>query len=224
MAHGRRLPPVWALARYRGPVRAAIIAGKERGRVDIPPILGRAVGRAVLAATGALLTFPDLVGPIGAGPVRLTPPVALAVRRGPPAESLAVGERGPITAWLVPAPSRKAAARSRGGDPVGAMARAAAKEIAGAGVAAGVAPCLVTDRSAVDSVGLSPVQRIGNLMGRVRIDPAGLPADRGPVIVIDDVITTGATLIATLDALTGLAIPVEAFVAVAAAAPWLRAA
>jgi predicted amidophosphoribosyltransferase len=81
--------PVWALARYTGPVRAAIVAGKERGRRDLPPTLGLALGR---------------------GLVRLRRSGVL-----------------PGALWLVPAPSRRSAARARGGDPVTAMARAAAR-------------------------------------------------------------------------------------------------
>ena len=46
------LPTVWALTRYTDPVRSAILAGKERGRRDLPALLGVALGRAVCGCTG----------------------------------------------------------------------------------------------------------------------------------------------------------------------------
>ena len=42
------LPPAYALARYRGPVRAAILAAKEHGRRDLPAVLGAALGRGLV--------------------------------------------------------------------------------------------------------------------------------------------------------------------------------
>jgi predicted amidophosphoribosyltransferase len=99
----------------------------------------------------------------------------------------------PGTVWLVPAPSRRSAARQRGGDPVTAMARAAARIAAGGGHPTGVAPCLVTAGSARDSVGLDAASRAANLANRVRWRPRGAPPAGTKVLVIDDVFTTGAT-------------------------------
>jgi predicted amidophosphoribosyltransferase len=47
-AGGPALPPVWALARYADPVRSALLAGKERGRRELPALLGVALGRGLL--------------------------------------------------------------------------------------------------------------------------------------------------------------------------------
>jgi len=99
----------------------------------------------------------------------------------------------PETVWLVPAPSRRSAARQRGGDPVTAMARAAAEYAAGRGHPTGVAPCLLTAGSARDSVGLDAAARAANLADRVRWLPRGAPPAGAKVLVIDDVFTTGAT-------------------------------
>ncbi len=63
----------------------------------------------------------------------------------------------------------------RGGDPVTAMARAAAGSPPGAGMPTGVAPCLVTAGSARDSVGLDAAARAANLADRVRWLPGGAP-------------------------------------------------
>jgi predicted amidophosphoribosyltransferase len=181
-AAGDPLPPVRAITRYAGPVRAAILAGKERGRTDLPGRLGEAMGRALL---------------------RLRRIQAL-----------------PEDCWIVPAPSRRAAARRRGGDPVTAMAVAAAGTMARAGVGADVAPCLYTGGWARDSVGLDAAGRVANLAGRIRFrERAGPPAGR-PIVLVDDVVTTGATLLASVRALRARDIQVSGLLALAAAAPW----
>jgi predicted amidophosphoribosyltransferase len=177
------VPPVWALSRYRDPVRSAIVAGKERDRRDLPTHLGAALGRGI----ARLLGMQVLVEPC----------------------------------WLVPAPSRRAAARSRGGDPVTSMARAAARQLAGDGWRAGVAPCLVTGGAARDSVGLDAEQRAANLGGRVRWRAAGAPPDGAVVVLVDDVLTTGATAAAACRALRREGVAVAGVVVLAAVPPWV---
>lgn len=90
------------------------------------------------------------------------------------------------TMTLVPAPTRASAARRRGGDPVTAACRVAARRLPGARVAAGL---LRTAEGAEDSAGLTAVGRRRNIAGR--IVPSGTV--RGPVVLVDDVLTTGAT-------------------------------
>jgi predicted amidophosphoribosyltransferase len=150
-----RLPPVYALAPYRGPVRSVILAAKEHGRRDLPPALGRSLG----AGLARLITIAVMVIPV----------------------------------WLVPAPTRPAVARSRGGDPITWMARAAATELASRGYPCGVAPCLYTGRGARDSVGLDARARMENLRDRVRWRQRAAPPAGARVVLIDDVFTTGAT-------------------------------
>ncbi|WP_416061376.1 ComF family protein [Rhodococcus indonesiensis] len=93
---------------------------------------------------------------------------------------------GPLVA--VPAPTRAHAARARGGDPVLRAVRAAA----GYDRRLDVCGLLVTGRAVRDSVGLSAAQRQRNLAGRVRLRRAGPPAG-ADVLLVDDVVTTGAT-------------------------------
>ena len=107
----------------------------------------------------------------------------------------------PDPVWLVPAPSRRSAARQRGGDPVTVMARAAAELAAGRGLPTGVAPCLVTAGSARDSVGLDAAARAANLADRVRWLPNAAPPPAATVLLIDDVFTTGATTAASCSVL-----------------------
>ncbi len=192
-AAGLVLPPTWALTRYRGPVRAAIIAGKERGRADLPPLLGAAAGTGLLrlARSGSLPT------------------------------AMAQGRAGSPELWIVPAPTRRAAARRRGGDPVAAMARSAARTIVTTGWTAGVSPCLVTAGRARDSVGLDARTRAANLAGRVRFVGAAAPPAGCEVVLLDDVLTSGATMIASVRVLASVGVAVSGFLAVSSAAPWV---
>jgi predicted amidophosphoribosyltransferase len=180
-ALGLAAPAVYALTRYTGPARAAIIAGKERGRRDLPAKLGLGLGRAL-----AWL------------------------------QETAVIAHG---AWLVPAPTRRSAARARGGDPVLAMARSAARHLAGIGRPTGIAPCLELARGTRDSVGLDAAARTANLAGRVRYRPAASPPAASEVVLVDDVLTTGATAIAAVGALAGAGIPVAGVMVVASVLP-----
>lgn len=97
------------------------------------------------------------------------------------------------TVWLVPVPSRKRAARARGGPHMHRLARSCAVMLARAGTPVAVAPALTLDAAARDAVGLTREERAANLSGRLRLCPAGAAPPTTPVVLIDDVITTGAT-------------------------------
>jgi predicted amidophosphoribosyltransferase len=87
---------------------------------------------------------------------------------------------------LVPVPSTRAAIRQRGGDHVLRLARLVARQ-----TGLEVVPLLRLNGRVLDSAGLSTDQRASNLDHRMRARPAtGL----GPAIVLDDILTTGATL------------------------------
>lgn len=83
---------------------------------------------------------------------------------------------------LVPAPTRRINARLRGGDPVTDMCQASGFH---------VYQCLEHARNIKDSVGLSAAERRANLTSGVRyFGSRTIPKN---VLVIDDVVTTGAT-------------------------------
>jgi predicted amidophosphoribosyltransferase len=88
---------------------------------------------------------------------------------------------------LVPVPSRRAAARERGGDHIWRLVRALA---ALTGQPARRALRLAT--RVRDSVGLSASERVANLAGHMLAAPPGDPVARA--VLVDDVITSGATL------------------------------
>ncbi|ANY07595.1 double zinc ribbon domain-containing protein [Pseudonocardia sp. HH130630-07] len=153
---------VAAVARYRGPLRRAVLAYKERGRRDLAP----ALAALLVPAVGAVL-------PAG------------------------VARADPDRVWLVPAPSRPAAARARGGDHVLRLCRELEPRLAAVGLPARTLPVLALDRRARDSVGLDAAGRRANLGAAMRAVPlpgAAWPGPGDAVLVVDDVVTTGATL------------------------------
>ncbi|MBB4137633.1 ComF family protein [Gordonia humi] len=116
---------------------------------------------------------------------------------------------------LVPAPTRAAAARRRGGDPVTAMCASAVR---GLGPRAAVAPLLVTAASARDSAGLGAGARAANLAGAVRLTrtpPSAATSSDSIVVLVDDVVTTGATAAASTRLLARAGVEVAAVLAVA---------
>jgi predicted amidophosphoribosyltransferase len=160
-----------------------------------------AVGRYTGPLRSALLRYKergrrDLAGPLAELLAAALDEVAAPAPAGPPV-------------WLVPAPSRPAAARARGGDHVARLCRAVATRRPGARIARP----LRLARRARDSVGLDAQQRAANLAGRVRVRIGALPVPAaGAVLLVDDVVTTGATLRACRDALAGAGVRVDAAV------------
>jgi predicted amidophosphoribosyltransferase len=164
--------PVFALGRYAGARRQAILAMKEHGRGDLVAPLARALAVGV----HRLLTWGMVETPL----------------------------------TIVPAPTRRSAARRRGGDPVARLARAA---VAGHPDVA-VVPALRLKALARDSVGLGTSARERNIAGRVLLCGQ---RPRTEVVIVDDIVTTGATARESVRTLRAAGIPVAAVLAIAAA-------
>jgi predicted amidophosphoribosyltransferase len=94
----------------------------------------------------------------------------------------------PAGVVLVPVPSSRAAARRRGGDHVLRLARRV-----GPRVGLPIVPALVLGRPVHDSAGLGASAREANLAGAMAaVSPAGMVDSTA--VLIDDIVTTGATL------------------------------
>lgn len=96
---------------------------------------------------------------------------------------------------VVPAPSSRRAVRERGDTPLATLCRAAVAELAGrAGPTLRVAPALCHVRRVQDQSGLGTVERRGNLAHALSVIPLWQSVIRGRrILLVDDVVTTGAT-------------------------------
>ncbi|WP_405537130.1 ComF family protein [Streptomyces sp. NBC_00075] len=179
------LPVVHAAARYEDEVRAVLLAHKERGALT-------------------------LAGPLGTA-------LAGAVRAGLPTGAL----RGGTGVLLVPVPSARRAVRARGHDPARRIALAAAGVLRGSGTSARVLAVLRQRRAVADQAGLNSRERLDNLAGALGVvagggrllvggsgsgsgsegggggEGGGGPGSGsggGAVVLVDDLMTTGASL------------------------------
>jgi len=154
------LPPCVAVGPYEGPLRAALLAYKEKGRHRLARPLGALLAPAVAA---------------------LAPPGR------------------PVT--LVPVPSTAAAARERHGDHMARLAREAVRRLRPAGWDAGtIRPLRALPRP--DSAVLDAAERLPAAESSLRIRQGQNPFRgrrsriEGTLVVVDDIVTTGATLAA----------------------------
>lgn len=105
----------------------------------------------------------------------------------------AVGEPGPVT--LVPVPDTARAARARYGDHLDRLARHAAVRLRAAGWPVRVRrPLRALPRP--DSVALDSAGRAAAADGAFRLRHPGRAGADGPIVLLDDIVTTGATLAA----------------------------
>ncbi len=110
---------------------------------------------------------------------------------------LAEGSDGKLV--LLPVPSASSVVAARGVDFTAALARSAVRALGSSGVRARVARSLVPVRRPRDQAGLDRAARLANLAGAFRCRG---PAPRGRVVVVDDIVTTGATLAEAVRACT----------------------
>jgi predicted amidophosphoribosyltransferase len=103
------------------------------------------------------------------------------------------GADGPLL--LVPVPSARRAVAARGHDPTRRVALAAAGQLRRGGTPAQVVAVLRQRRAVADQAGLGAGQRQANLAGALEVLAGGerlLAAGR--VVLVDDLLTTGASL------------------------------
>lgn len=184
------LPRVYGALTYADEARAALLAHKERGALRLAAPLGAALAGAVRMASHLSGTTPVLTAPLRRGPLSW---------RGP-----SPGRGAPVT--LVPVPSARRAVAGRGHDPVRRLALGAARTLRRDGVPARVLAVLRQRRRVADQSGLTAAQRAANLDGALEVTPGGerLLGCAGEVVLVDDVMTTGASLAEAARALGGV--------------------
>jgi predicted amidophosphoribosyltransferase len=123
------------------------------------------------------------------GRADLIAPLAIALRAG--LERLLTWGVVATPLTIVAAPTRRSAARRRGGDPVTRMARAATAGLHDVRDV-DVIQALRLRALVRDSVGLSIADRQRNIAGRVKIGKH-IEVQAQDVLVVDDIVTTGAT-------------------------------
>jgi predicted amidophosphoribosyltransferase len=121
-----------------------------------------------------------------------------ALASSPPHGQRVAAGNGPLL--LVPVPSSAAARRKRGDAPLGALATAAAAGFIDRELV--VAEALRPRRRVADQAGLTAVQRATNVEHSMVVRPRWETAVAGAAcVVVDDVLTTGATLVEATRAL-----------------------
>ncbi len=129
-----------------------------------------------------------------------------------------VGERGRVD--LVPVPTSWPARWRRGDDLVRSLASATAQRLQATGCIATVRPVLTHTRRTADQSGLGAQDRAGNLAGALALrSRVAAPARDVPIVVVDDIVTTGATIAEATRALHAGGWPVVGAATVAATPP-----
>lgn len=131
------------------------------------------------------------------------------------AVSAHAAEGAPGTCAIVPIPASGAARRRRGED---AWARVASAAVGYAASSAHlrIVRCLTLTRQPHDQADLTAAERRANLAGALRYDEPSPWPPRGPVIVVDDIVTSGATLAEAARALRSAGVPRVRCAAIAA--------
>ncbi|MEV6287866.1 phosphoribosyltransferase family protein [Kribbella sp. NPDC051770] len=112
-------------------------------------------------------------------------------------------------AWLCPIPSARATVRARGHEPLRRIAIVAARHLSENGYDVRLAAALKLLRRPADQAGLSAQERIANVEGVFGVRSRWAETlTTQPVLLVDDVLTTGSTLSQAAGALetTGIAV------------------
>lgn len=189
----RGLPVVYGSLSYADEVRTVLLAHKERGALPLTGPLGAVLARAVRAVLQHALPGMFVEGRDRAwqrpGPKHL-PGTRRSVYGRQPSGVLPFS---PVT--LLPVPSARRAVAARGHDPTRRIALAAARELRRGGLPARASPMLRQRRPVVDQSGLGAQERLANVSGALRLNPgAGRFLAEGSTVLVDDLMTTGATL------------------------------
>jgi predicted amidophosphoribosyltransferase len=207
-ADGGPALPCWAVASYEGAARTAVASWKRAGRSALTRPFGRTMarlGRAVAAplrlaaraagagACGGGSAGASAVGAAGASG-RGARASGTVPADGPGAA--ASGSTGDGEIWVVPVPSRAWARFRRGPAPAARLARAVASGLRAGGAPARVRPALARTAGSRDQVGQGSRARAAGRDGTTRVKARWAARATGrTVLLVDDVVTTGASLL-----------------------------
>jgi len=153
-------------------VRAALVAFKDSDRRDLVVVLAPLLTGSIVAAL--------------AGDPRLR--IVLASGNGP--------------VFAIPVPSSPAAVRRRGDSPLELLTREAVRQAGLSERELVLAPALRLRRRVADQAGLGHIQRAENLERAIEVQRRWRASVQGVnVLLVDDVLTTGATLMEAARAL-----------------------
>ncbi|MFE5796975.1 ComF family protein [Streptomyces sp. NPDC056503] len=177
---------------------AGVGAGEGGGRVrPLPEPEGLPVVHAAVPYEGAVRAL--LIAHKERGALGLAGPLGGALARA--VEGVVEGVAGVVEGagarplLLVPVPSSRGSVRARGHDPTRRVALAAAARLRRTGRSARVVPVLRQRRAVADQAGLGARGRRANLAGALEVVPGGARLlAAGRVVLVDDLMTTGATL------------------------------
>lgn len=165
-------PPTWAATPYAGSSRLALVAFKDGDRRDLEAVLAPMLSAAM----------------------------ATALARDPQLRSLLSCGNGPVL--VVPVPSSRSAVRRRGDFPQGRLTRLADAQTGLSARELVFSPALRLRRRVADQAGLNHSQRAGNLERAMQVRPRWRTSLQGvSCLLVDDVMTTGATLVEAARAL-----------------------
>ena len=165
-------PPTWAASPSEAVARKALVEFKDGDRRDLVGVLAR-----LLADAGAAGL---------AGDAQL--------------QAVLASGNGPV--FVVPVPSSPAAVRRRGDAPLVLLTRAAVREVGLSPRQLIVSAALRLRRRVADQAGLDHIQRANNLERAMQVRPRWQTSVAGvSCLLVDDVLTTGATLVEAARAL-----------------------
>lgn len=168
----RGFPPTWSASPYDAAARKALVAYKDGDRRDLVANLAPMLSHSMAAV---LAGDPHLRAVLASG-------------------------NGPV--FVVPVPSSPAAVRRRGDEPLDLLARAAVREVGLSSRDLIVSSALRLRRRVADQSGLDHRQRASNVESAMQVRPRWRSSIGGVAcLLVDDVLTTGATLVEAARAL-----------------------